>query len=74
MLNKVRSMLRKSNVGRNPFDNMLVCKALVLQHLYNQPDEQLEYQIRDRFTFCWFVCLDLEDRTPDTLTIWLFCQ
>lgn len=71
-LDKIRTKARKSNAGRKPFDVVLMFKALVLQHLYNLSDDELEYQIRDRFTFCRFLNLNPEDRTPDAKTIWLF--
>ena len=51
---------------------VLMFKALVLQHLYNLSDEELEFQIRDRYSFCRFLGLMPEDRVPDAKTIWLF--
>lgn len=72
ILTKVRNRPKKSNAGRKPFDELLMFKALVLQHLYNISDDELEYQIRDRFSFCRFLGLNPEDRTPDAKTIWLF--
>ena len=71
-LNKVREKPRKSSAGRKPFDVVMMFKVLVLQHLYNLSDDELEYQIRDRFSFCRFLGLNPEDRTPDAKTIWLF--
>ncbi|MFA0813405.1 transposase, partial [Microbulbifer epialgicus] len=62
-LNKIPTLPRKSNAGRRPFDKVLMFKALVLQHLYNLSDDELEYQIRDRFSFCRFLSLNPEDRT-----------
>ena len=47
-------------------------KILVLQHLYNVCDDDIEYQIRDRHSFCRFLGRDLEDKIPDTRTIGLF--
>lgn len=47
-------------------------KALVLQYLYNLSDEELEFQIRDRFTFMRFLGLQPESTTPDLNTIWDF--
>jgi IS5 family transposase len=43
-----------------------------LQHLYNLGDDELEFQIRDRYTFCRFLGLSPEGRIPDAKTIWLF--
>mgnify|MGYP001178601498 CR=1 FL=1 len=71
-LERVRPKHRKSNAGRKPFDVILMFKALVLQHLYNLSDDELEYQIRDRYSFCRFLGVNPEDTTPDAKTIWLF--
>lgn len=71
-LNGIRAKERKSNAGRKSFDVILMFKAMVLQHLYNLSDDELEYQIRDRYTFCRFLGLNPEHRTPDAKTIWLF--
>ena len=43
---------------------------LVLQHLYNLSDDQTEYQIRDRYSFCRFLGLNPEGKVPDAETIW----
>jgi len=69
---KVRAKPRKSNAGRKPFDVVLMFKSLILQQLYNISDDDLEYQIRDRYSFCRFLGLSPEDRVPDAKTIWLF--
>lgn len=71
-LEKIRAKPRKSKAGRKPFDTVLMFKALVLQHLYNLSDDELEYQIRDRYSFCRFLGVNPEDKTPDAKTIWLF--
>ena len=63
---------RRSKAGRKPFDAVLMFKVLVLQHLYNLSDDELEYQIRDRYSFCRFLGLNPEQRVPDSKTIWLF--
>ena len=47
-------------------------KGLVIQHLYNFSDEQLEFQLRDRFTFLRFLDLTPESRIPDANTFWDF--
>lgn len=47
-------------------------KVLVLQHLYNISDDETEYMIRDRYSFCRFLKLLPEDRIPDAKTIGLF--
>lgn len=71
-LDTIRAKPRKSQAGRKPFDAVLMFKALVLQHLYNLSDDELEYQIRDRYSFCRFLGVNPEDKTPDAKTIWLF--
>jgi len=45
---------------------------LILQRYYNLSDEQIEYQILDRLTFCRFLGISLNDRVPDEKTIWDF--
>lgn len=47
-------------------------KVLVIQHLYNISDDETEYMIRDRYSFCRFLGLSPEDNVPDAKTIWLF--
>jgi len=69
---KIRTKPRKSNAGRKPFDVVLMFKSLILQQLYNIGDDDLEYQIRDRYSFCRFLGLSPEDRVPDSKTIWLY--
>ncbi len=71
-LQQCRNKPRKSNAGRKPFDVVMMFKALVLQHLYNLGDDELEFQIRDRYSFCRFLKLTPEDRVPDAKTLWLF--
>ena len=63
---------RKSNAGRKAFDSVLMFKCLILQHLYNLSDEELEFQLRDRLTFMRFVGLNAADTTPDCNTVWDF--
>ena len=58
--------------GRPPFDAILMFKTLILQHLYNISDDELEFQIRDRYSFCRFLGLSPEDKVPDAKTVWYF--
>ena len=51
---------------------MLMFKVIVLQQLYNLSDDQIEYQIRDRFSFMRFLDLGVEDPVPDAKTVWLY--
>ena len=52
-------------------DAVVMFKALIIQHLYALSDDELEFQIRDRYTFCRFLGLSPEGRVPDAKTIWL---
>jgi hypothetical protein len=63
---------RKNSAGRKPWDEVVILKALVLQALYNLSDDQVEYQLRDRFSFMRFLGLELEDAVPDAKTLWLY--
>jgi IS5 family transposase len=63
---------KKSNAGRRPIDVIVMFRMLVLQSLYNLSDEQVEYQVRDRYSFTRFLRLGIEDRIPDGTTLWLF--
>src|SRR3984893_4723162 len=63
---------RKSSAGRKPWDEVVIFKALVLQALYNLPDDQAEYHFRDRLSFMRFLGLGLEDAVPDAKTLWLY--
>ena len=71
-LQKIRDKPRKSKAGRQPLDEVLLFKMLVLQRLYNISDEDLEDQVNDRISFMQFLNLGLEERVPDATTVWLF--
>jgi len=60
------------NSGPKPYDPLLMFKILILQRYYNLGDEQIEFQILDRLTFCRFLNLSLNDRVPDEKTVWDF--
>src|SRR5215213_109451 len=62
---------RKSAAGRKPWDEVVIFKALVVQALYDLPDEQMEFQPRDRPSFMRFLGPGIEDRVPDATTLWL---
>ncbi len=61
-----------SKSGRPPYDAVLMFKVLVLQHLYNLSDDQTEFQIRDRYSFCRFLGLSPEGKVPDAKTVWVY--
>ena len=71
-LEQIRDKPRISKAGRKPFDVVQMFKVLVLQQMYNLSDDQTEYQIRDRYSFCRFLGLTPEGRVPDAKTVWLF--
>jgi IS5 family transposase len=58
--------------GRPPYDSILMFKILVLQQFYNLSDDQTEFQIRDRYSFCHFLGLSPEATIPDAKTLWVF--
>ena len=60
------------NSGPKPYDPLLMFKILILQRYYNLGDNQIEFQILDRLTFCRFLGLSLNDRVPDEKTVWDF--
>lgn len=72
LLRKLRKQKDPRKGGRPPFDAVLMLKVLVLQQLYNLSDDQTEYQIRDRYSFCRFLGVSPEGRIPDAKTIWLY--
>ena len=47
-------------------------KVLVLQHIYNLSDDQTEFQVRHRYSFCRFLDLNPDGKVPDANTIWVF--
>lgn len=69
VLNQIRP---KKKTGRPSYDLVMMFKILVLQSLYNVSDDEIEYQIRDRYSFCRFLGLLPEDKVPDAKTVWLF--
>lgn len=72
ILNKMRGKADRKKGGRPRYDEVLMLKILVLQQLYNLSDDQTEFQIRDRYSFCRFLGLSPEGRVPDAKTIWLY--
>ena len=69
---RVHEKERKSQAGAKPFDVVLMFKILVRQQLHNLSDNGIDYQIRDRFSFMRFLGLQLENRVPDSKTVWTF--
>ncbi|MDP2934275.1 MAG: IS5 family transposase [bacterium] len=61
---------RESTVGRPNYNKILLLKILFLQGWYGLSDEELEFQINDRFSFQQF--LGFPNFIPDYSTIWRF--
>lgn len=72
ILKKLENKEKKNNAGAKPYNPLLMFKILILQRYYNLGDEQTEYQILDRLSFCRFLGLTLNDKVPDEKTIWDF--
>ena len=58
--------------GRPGFPPLLMFKVLIIGHLYNLSDAQLEFQITDRLSFKQFLGVSEADKAPDEKTIWAF--
>jgi len=71
-LEKLLNTEKQSNAGAKPYCPLLMFKILILQRYYNLSDEQIEYQILDRLSFCRFLGITLNDRVPDENTVWDF--
>ena len=72
ILEESLSKLAKGAGGRPPYDYVLMFKIMILQRYYNLSDEQIEYQINDRFSFMRFLNLTIADDIPDSRTVWKF--
>ncbi len=72
LLSSVYKKSDPSKGGRPPYDAVLMFKVLVLQHFYNLSDDQTEFQIRDRYSFCRFLGLSPEGKVPDAKTVWVY--
>ena len=72
LLDRIREKERNSAAGRKPYDVVLMFKILFLQSFYGLGDDQTEYQIRDRYSFCRFLGLTSEGKVPGAKTIWMF--
>jgi len=61
---------KEGNIGRPAYEKELMVKILFLQSCYSISDEELEFQINDRFSFQQF--LNFPKNIPDYSTIWRF--
>ncbi len=74
MLGSVYKNSDLSKSGHPPYDAVRMFKVFVLQHLFNLSDDQTEFQIRDRYSFCRFLGLSSESKVPDAKTVWVYCE
>ncbi len=73
MLRKaLRDKQKKTEVGRKPYDEVLMFKVLVLQALYNLADGRTQFYIQDRLSFMRFLGLGMDGDVPDEKTIWMY--
>lgn len=70
VIDKAFAVTDPSLGGRPPFDRVMLFKVLVLQRMYNLSDDNTEYQILDRHSFCKFLGIDSYVQVPDAKTIW----
>lgn len=70
LLDKAFAVTDPSVGGRPAFDRVMMFKVLVLQRMYNLSDDNTEYQILDRHSFCKFLGIDSYAQVPDSKTIW----
>ncbi len=69
LLNKAMEKEAKGPGGRPPFDYVMMFKILILQEYFGLSDEQMEFQITDRFSFLRFLGLHTCFKVPDQNTI-----
>lgn len=74
ILNEALKIEPKGKGGRPPFDYVMMFKILVLKKYFGLSDDNTEYQILDRISFCRFLGIGLNDAVPDSKTIWLFSE
>ena len=60
--------------GRPPYPTEVMVRILILKHLYNLSDEQMEYQLLDRMSYQRFCLLTDSANIPDRNTIWHYQQ
>lgn len=56
--------------GCPPYPTEVMVRILILKHLYNLGDEQMEYQLLDRISYQRFCLLTDSANVPDHNTIW----
>jgi transposase, IS5 family len=72
IINRAFAKKAKGPGGRPNYDRLLMFKIMVLKHLYNIPDGQMEQRLLGDLFFRVFLGLTFADATPDEKTIWHF--
>lgn len=60
--------------GRPPYPTEVMVRILVLKHLNNLSDEQMEFQLLDRMSYQRFCLLTDSANVPDRNTLWHYQQ
>lgn len=60
--------------GRPAYPSEVMVRILVLKHLHNHSDEQMEFQLLDRMSYQRFCLLSDSANVPDRNTIWHWQQ
>ena len=71
-LNKIFPEKENPLGGRPAYSKLLLFKILILQEYYGLSDKSVEYQVTDRLSFMRFLDLTIDDRVPDSNTVWNF--
>ncbi len=72
IIDKGYSQEPKSNAGRKRIDPLILFKMLVLHHLFNLSDEEIEFQVNNHRSFEEFGGLGAMNDIPDTTTMAFF--
>lgn len=72
VLGQARKKKGKSSAGAKDYDLILLFKVLILQSLCKLPDQALEFQIPDPYSFSRCPGLHAAGKVPDATTIRLF--
>jgi IS5 family transposase len=72
IINKAFARKPKGPGGRPNYDRRMMLKIMVIKHLYNIPDGQMEQRLLGDLFYRVFLGLTFADATPDEKTIWHF--
>ena len=67
-----KNIKRDPAAGQPPYPDLVMFKALMLQSLYNLPDEAAPFAMRDRISFLQFIGLPFESAKPNGSAICRF--